>query len=104
LSRWFGTHIGTNCQHTWQRNQSSGQTYMSLARLPLWKISSYCGMSSTPPIVYLSADDRARVEDLLRRSPDECRAFIHAKLQGKEDTDEPAELGKNKNIGGFGLL
>src|SRR6185503_7328956 len=87
LSRWFASHITTNCQHTWRFNHSSGQTYVSFAGRRLWKISGASGSSPTPPLVYFSADDRARVESLLRRSPDECRAFIHARLQGKEDTN-----------------
>jgi len=88
LSRWFDSHITTNCQHTWRFNHSSGQTYLSLAGLCLWKISSVSGSSPTPPLVYFSVDDQARVESLLLRSPDACRSFIHARLQGKEETDE----------------
>ena len=88
LSRWFSAHISTNCQHSWRFNHSSGQTYLSFARQRLWKISSSAGSSPTPPLVFFSADDQARVESLLRHSPDECRTFIRARLQGKEDTDE----------------
>ena len=83
LSRWFASHITTNCQHTWQFNHSSGQTYASFAGLRLWKISGASGSGHTPSIVNFSAEDRAEVETHLRQSPEACRSFIHDRLQGK---------------------
>jgi hypothetical protein len=85
LSLWFRAHISTN---TWRLNGSSGETYWRLAGLRLWKISSSSGSWTTPSLIYFSADERAQLEGLLRRSPDACRNFIHAKLQGKEGPDE----------------
>jgi hypothetical protein len=87
LSRWFASHITTNCQHTWRLNHSSGQTYVSVAGLRLWTISGTAGSSPTPLLVYLSPDDRARLESLFRQSPDACRSFIHARLKGADESD-----------------
>ncbi len=87
LSRWFSAHITKNCPHTWRFNHSSRQTYVSLAGLRIWKISGGAGSSPTPPIVFFSADDRAKVESLFQRSPAACQKFIHDRLQGKEETD-----------------
>jgi len=88
LSRWFDSHITNNCQHTWQFNHSSAQTYLSFAGARLWNISGSSGSSTTPSLVYFSSEDRARVESELSRSPDACRSFIRARLQGKEATHE----------------
>jgi hypothetical protein len=87
LSRWFNSHISTNCQHTFKLNHSSQKIYATFAELRLWKISRISGSSFTPTLIYLSSDDRDQVESLLRESPEACRDFIHAKLQGKEETE-----------------
>lgn len=84
LSRWFASHITTNCQHTWRFNHSSGQIYVSLAGFRVWNISGSSGSSPTPTLIYFSADDRTQVEQVLRQSPDACQSFIHASLQKKE--------------------
>ena len=88
LSRWFSAHISANCRHSWQTNLLYARTYMSLGENRLWDISRAFGSSPTPSLVDLSADDRTQLENLLRQSPDACRNFIHARLQGKEGAQE----------------
>ena len=88
LSLWFNANISTNCQHSWQTNLQYARTYMSLGENRLWDISRAFGSSPTPSLVDLSPDDRAQLENLLRRSPDACRNFIHATLQGKQVPDK----------------
>src|SRR5215475_4696649 len=60
LSLWFTSQITTNCHHSWKFNHSSGQTYVNLSGIRLWKLSGVSGSSPTPPIIYFSAEDRAR--------------------------------------------
>lgn len=88
LSRWFSARISTNCQHSWQTNSRSGRTYATVAGIRLWNISGASGSSPTPALVRLSADDLRQLENLLRQSPDACRNFIRARLQGKEGPEE----------------
>ena len=88
LSLWFKAHINTNCEHAWHFNHSSGYTYLNFAGRRVWKISGMAGSYPTPPIMYFSDDDRARVETLLRESPDSCSRFIHDRLQWKPEIDE----------------
>jgi hypothetical protein len=88
LSRWFSANISSNCQHSWQTNLRYARTYMSLGENRLWDVSRAFGSSPRPSLIDLSADDRARLENLLRQSPDACRNFIHAALQGREVAEE----------------
>jgi len=88
LSLWFKAHIHTNCEHAWHFNHSSGYTYLSFAGQRVWKISGVAGSYPTPPIMYFSDGYQARVETLLRESPDRCSRFIHYRLQWKPEIDE----------------
>jgi hypothetical protein len=89
LSRWFVTHITTICQHSWQFNHAFERTYRTLGRIRLWPIYGIAGSRSTPTIVYLFDDDRERLEKLSETNRDQCRTYIHARLQGTNtSTDE----------------
>ena len=88
LSRWFTSRFGTNCLHTWQRKNFSGQTYYSLGRVRLLKIVGFSGSGNSPSLLYLFPSDREKLESLFRQSPDACRQFIHARLLMLPEKDE----------------
>jgi hypothetical protein len=87
LSRWFATHVGTNCQHTWRLNHFTDRTYVAFARFPLWQISGVSGSLNTPALIYLAEDDRERVEKLLARNREDCRNYIRSRLQGMKELE-----------------
>jgi len=88
LSRWFKTHISTNCEHAWHFNHSTGYTYLSVAGLQMWRISGAAGSYPTPPIMLMFDSERPQVESLLRKSPEKCRSYIHDRLQWKTNVED----------------
>jgi hypothetical protein len=88
LSRWFNSHVNTNCEHTWHFNHSTGYTYLSVGGRQIWRISGGAGSYPTPPIILMSDSERAQVESLLRDSPEKCRRYIHDRLQWKTEAEQ----------------
>jgi hypothetical protein len=87
LSRWFTSHVSTNCEHAvWIFNRLSRQTYMSLGTVRLWDLSRASSAARTSPLVHLSTEDRVHLENLLRGSPEDCRSFLRTQLRGVQDT------------------
>jgi len=85
LSLWYEKHYQTPCQHDWRFNDSSSGGYFVVGPFRMSAGAQESGSSPTPSIVYLPAADEAELEERFRKNPEDCRRFIHERLDPRRN-------------------
>jgi len=82
LSQWYAAHLDKTCTHDWRFNPGEISHNLELFGIVLRSGPTESACRPRPSFVELNARDRARLEDLVQRSPDACRDYITKRLTG----------------------
>ena len=83
LSLWCQEHFGSGCDHEWRDADTQFTRYSSIFGRR-WVSSRETGCRPLPSLISLCPDDRATLDALYRTSIERCKAFVSARLRGRE--------------------